>query len=122
MAESYDGQFVYYEKWEPPSYYDVWKVPVDGGEETPVLENLRSRWALGESGLYFFEQEQAGERAGTWLLKFFDFATGRKKPAAVLGGTPLVGQKPNLSADGRTFLYTQLDSGETDLMMLENFR
>jgi hypothetical protein len=114
-VESRDGQFVYYNKAQ--LNFDAWKAPVGGGEETAVLKNLRSRWALAQDGLYLFEQEQGG----TWFLKFFDFSTGRKQPVAPLPGTPVVGQAPTVSPDGRIFLYAQWDLGEADLMLVENF-
>src|SRR5262245_40191092 len=116
---SADGKFVYYEK--SRDEYDAWKISVEG-EETPVLKNLRTRWALAENGLYFFNQEHGDKRAETWFLTFFDFATGGKKVVARLGGTPLSGHRPAVSPDRRTFLYTQWDVGEADLMLVENFR
>jgi dipeptidyl aminopeptidase/acylaminoacyl peptidase len=116
---SADGEFVYYEK--SPDVYDAWKVSVEG-EETPVLKNLRTRWALAEDGLYFFDNERRDKLAETWFLTFFDFATGRKKVVARPGGTPLSGHRPAVSPDRRTFLYTQWDVGEADLVLVENFR
>ena len=115
-VESPDGKFIYYNKGQ--SFYDAWRIPVGGGEETPVLENLQSRWELAEGGLYLFEQEPDGR----WFLKFFDFATRRKKHVAALPGTPVVGQNPTVSPDGQTFLYVQSDVGEADLVLVENFR
>jgi Tol biopolymer transport system component len=114
-----DGEFVYYER--SRNEYDAWKMSVEG-EERPVLKNLKSRWTLAENGLYFFSQEQRDRLANTWFLTFFDFATGRKKVVVPLGGMPLAGQRPAVSPDGRTFLYTQWDVGEADLVLVENFR
>jgi Tol biopolymer transport system component len=114
------GEFLYYER-PPRKEFDAWKVSVEG-EETPVLRNLRTRWTLAENGLYFFSQEHGDKLGHTWFITFFDFATGRKKLLAPLGGTPLAGQRPAVSPDGRTFLYTQWDVGEADLMLVENFR
>jgi Tol biopolymer transport system component/DNA-binding winged helix-turn-helix (wHTH) protein len=115
-VESGDGKFVYYTK--GPAVFDAWKVPVQGGEETPVLQNLRSRWALWEGGLYLFEREADGR----WFLKSFDFATRGKKSVVGLPGTPVVQQSPSISPDGRAFLYAQWDVGEADLVLVENFR
>jgi len=70
----------------------------------------------------FSIKSAANKLANTWFLTFFDFATGRKKVVAPLGGAPLAGQRPAVSPDGRTFLYTQWDVGEADLMLVENFR
>jgi hypothetical protein len=84
------------------------------------LKNLKSRWTLAENGLYFFSREQRDNLASAWFLTFFDFATGGKRVVARLGGAPL--GRPAVSPDGRTFLYTQWDVGEADLMLVENFR
>jgi Tol biopolymer transport system component len=115
---SADGKFVYYES-PPRKALDAWKVSMEG-EETPVLKNLKSRWTLAENGLYFFSREQRDNLASAWFLTFFDFATGGKRVVARLGGAPL--GRPAVSPDGRTFLYTQWDVGEADLMLVENFR
>ena len=53
-------------------------------------------------------------------LRFFDFATGKSTTVADrLGDVRL---SLTASADGRTILYTKLDSIIDDLMMVENFR
>jgi Tol biopolymer transport system component len=118
-VESHDGKFVYFER--SASLYDAWRVPVEGGEEMPILQNLRSRWALVENGIYLFELEHSGEMRGTWCLVFFNFATGRSTRVTALGGPPILGQTPTVSPNGKTILYTQLDTGEADLMLMENF-
>jgi Tol biopolymer transport system component len=113
-VESRDGRFVYYTKGQ--TLRDAWKIPAGAGQETPFLENLRSRWSLADGGIYLFEQEPDGR----WFLKFVDFATRRKRPVTVVAGTPVSG--PTVSPDGRTFLYVAWDLGEADLVLVENFR
>jgi hypothetical protein len=56
--ESADQKFVYYAKERiSPA---IWRVPVDGGEEQPVLDQPRpktwSYWALGAAGIFFLTQ------------------------------------------------------------------
>jgi Tol biopolymer transport system component len=114
--ESTDGKFVYYTK--TVTNFDAWRVPVEGGEETPVLEGLRSRWAVAEGGLYLFEQDHDRR----WFLKYFDFSSGRKKALAVLGGVPVVSKCPAVSRDGRTAFYEQWDGGQADLVLVDGFR
>jgi hypothetical protein len=113
-VESRDERFVYYTKGQ--LLQDAWKIPAEGGQETPVMENLRSPWALAAGGLYLFEQAPGGR----WFLKSADFATRRKKSLGAIPGTPVSG--PTVSPDGRTFLYVAWDLGEADLVLVENFR
>ena len=50
--ESPDGKSIYYTKTEGPS--SLWKVPIDGGEETQVLESVARRsFAVVEQGNLF---------------------------------------------------------------------
>ena len=121
-VESSDGQFIYYEK--GPAFrheFEPWRVPVNGGVEERVAESLGSRWALVKDGLYFYDEEQTDDPGGPWMLKFFEFATAKKHVVARLK-RPLLGHRPAVSPDRRTFLYAQLDLNETDLMLLEGFR
>src|SRR5260370_33359302 len=51
-VESPDGKLLYYSKYQKPG---IWSVPVEGGEESPVLEKARqSIWALPKDGISFF--------------------------------------------------------------------
>ena len=121
-VESPDGAFVYYEKGSRvASEFEPWRVPVHGGNEAPVLRNLHSRWALVQHGLYFFEQASGGGISREWRLAFYEFATGRTRVVAPLQGMPLLGHRPTVSPDGRTFLYAQLDLNQTDVRLAEQF-
>ncbi len=76
--ESRDGKFIYYVK--QIDERGIWRVPVDGGEETFVVDGPTARfwgyWALLENGICFATQEPY-ERA-TALVQYFEFATKRK--------------------------------------------
>ncbi len=55
-VESADGQFLYYSRTLVSS--PIWRVPVLGGEELPLNEEVRSlrlprNFAVGEQGIYF---------------------------------------------------------------------
>jgi hypothetical protein len=115
-VESPGGRFLYFNKGS--AHFDAWKMPVGGGEETPVLTGLRSRWALGENGIYLFDRSQTGG----WFVNLYDFATGSARPVAALSGTPATVQAPAVSPDGRTLFYVGWDLGEADLILLDNFR
>jgi Tol biopolymer transport system component len=60
--ESDDGRFVYYLRGREAG---LWKVPVEGGEETPLIaSNAGPRyWVVRRRGIYFLEL--SGQAAGT---------------------------------------------------------
>ncbi|MFL6353756.1 MAG: protein kinase domain-containing protein [Bryobacteraceae bacterium] len=116
--ESFDGEFVYYAKWELPG---IWKVAVRGGEETRVLDSGRHGvWALSKDGIYFADLSSVGP-----VLKFYSFATGQigivhefsKDTRLDLNSTAI-----SVSPDGQWIIYTQLDEVGCDLMLMENYR
>ena len=120
--ESNDGKFVYYTKdWQVKT--SLWKVPVRGGEEVPALESVHARnFSVTRQGIYFVQAPTTDEPGGSFLIRFFDFATGRATTIHSL--PPGVGVYTGLtvSPDGRSILYTQLDQSQSDLMLVENFR
>src|SRR5262249_32759626 len=60
-AESADGRFLYYSKFEAPG---IWKVSIQGGEEERVLDqaggNEWYNWALARNGIYFLRHHKGG--------------------------------------------------------------
>jgi Tol biopolymer transport system component/predicted Ser/Thr protein kinase len=113
--ESYDGETLYYTKGQFGS--GLWKVPVAGGEETPVLDQLAAwgYWGLARKGIYFYD-------AGTKAIEFYSFAT--RKVARVVTperGPALAFPGLGVSPDGRWILYTQVDNSSSNIMLVENF-
>ncbi|HXX14663.1 MAG TPA: protein kinase [Candidatus Eremiobacteraceae bacterium] len=115
--ESYDGHFIYYAKFERPG---IWRLPVDGGEETCVLDQPTAwnNWALGPTGIYFVNRGVPPNDR----IDFFDFATGKtiplftpEKPIDDFSG-------PALSPDGKSLLFGQTEVKEIQVMLLRNFR
>ena len=118
--ESPDGKFLYYIKGDPwPEKCSVWRMPVGGGEETRVLERVHvaGHWVVGEQGIYFFGPE---DDKGHSDINFYDFAT--EKTSKILTIEKAVYEHIEISPDGRTILYSQLDEAGSDLMLVENFR
>lgn len=72
----------------------IWRVPAAGGDEVPIVRDVASygNFAVAREGIYF-EHDDAGDHA-----------------------------RSDLSADGRTLLFGQMDSFTEDLMLVENFR
>ncbi len=118
--ESPDGRFVYYAKFTEPG---IWRVPVEGGEETLVLDLLQpgfwGYWAVVEEGIYFLNAEAKPRPA----IEFYRFATRRAMRVFVPEKDPVYGAPGlALSPDGRWILYLQRDQTQSDIMLVENFR
>ena len=100
----------------------LWRMPVEGGEESLVLAQLQAgywgAWAVVDGGIYFINPE-AKPRA---TIEFFSFATRRITRIALLEREPVKWfSNLAISPDGRWILYTQLDQGGNDIMLVENF-
>ena len=110
-VESTDGKFVYYLKGG-----GAWRVPIQGGEETQVLESVfNNNFAVVDQGIYFIP---SSERPS---IQFLSFATGKVVTIARIGE-----QEPDygftVSPDGRWLLYAQYESVRSDLKLVQNFR
>jgi Tol biopolymer transport system component len=116
--ESPDGKTLYYAKGQ--TVPGLWKLPLQGGEETPVLEQLGAGywgyWAVVQDGIYFYD-------ANTKAIEFFSFATHKITEIAKPEKAPWR-YNPGLavSPDGRWLLYAQFDEDTSHIMLVENFR
>ncbi len=111
--ESPDGQFLYYTK---SNELGIWRTPVAGGEATHILEQgALGYWAITQQGIYF-ANSNVPPRA---TIDFFNFATSQISSLATL---EKLANGFAVSADGRRFLWAQIDRKESDLMFVENFR
>jgi Tol biopolymer transport system component len=115
-----DGKRIYY--WSEGKETSIWSVSSSGGDERPVegmppiaWESSVS-WALGPSGIHFLE---GGSHPG---VVFFDFATARARRVADLPGAPEPWAGIALSPDGRSVLFSKVEQGTSDIMLIEDFR
>ena len=116
--ESLDGKTLYYAKGRDVP--GLWKVPVAGGEETLVLEQLAvglwGYWGLTAEGIYFYD-------ASTKAIEFFSFATHKVTQIAKPAKDPVrFNTGLAVSPDGRWILYAQVDQSNSNIMLVENFR
>ena len=120
--ESTDGKFAYYTK-DDRARTSLWKVPVGGGEEIQVLESVyRRNFSVTPQGIYFIQPPDTDEPGSSFLIRFFDFATGRATTIHSLPPGVFVNVGLTVSPDSRSILYTQVDQSQSDLMLVENFR
>jgi Tol biopolymer transport system component len=109
-SESMDGKTIFYTRIDSPSA-PLWKMPAEGGEESQVLDSVYRDFAVTPSGVYFKSNS---------LLQYFDFTTGISRPIRTVEKPLGIGL--TVSPDGRWLLYTQIDQGGSDLMLVENFQ
>ena len=116
--ESADGKLIYYTKGF--GLAGLWKVPIDGGEETFVLDDVyQGLWGLLDKGVYFINPDTTPHAR----IEFYNFATNRRaKVSEVERDLQLVYPSLGVSPDGHYLLYVQADSFESDIMLVENFR
>ena len=107
--ESYDGSTLYYAKRE---FGGLWRRPLSGGPEVRVTDALHvgywGAFAVTENGIYFLDAEAAPRPT----IYYYDLRTGRSNP--VLPYEQMTDANvPTLTAsrNGRTLLFTQLESG-----------
>jgi len=74
-----------------------------------------ARAAVHEQGIYYIVH-----RSNETKLEFYDLVKGRSSTIASNLGTIAGGLA--VSPDGRTILYSRVDSSVADLMLVENFR
>lgn len=115
--ESSDGRFVYYARGAEPG---IWRIPVEGGEETLVTKQGRqSYWALGMEGIFYIDFDSKPRS-----IKLFSFSDLELKLIALLPPGTRFESAPSLavSADGRRILYAGYKRLEGDILVAENFQ
>jgi Tol biopolymer transport system component len=116
-VESSDGRFLYYSKYEAGG---VWRMPLGGGDETQVLEEVRGgswpNWALTSDGIYFLRFDKSPNAT----IQFFDFASHKIIPIWTLEKEPGWGMA--MSRAGKSILYVQDEFAESNIMLVKNFR
>ncbi len=117
-AESPDGKFVYFRHRRA-----VWRVPDSGGKEEEVFTPESPFWTNlrpAGNGVYYLSRD-FGNRGAS--VSFYDFTS--RQSSVVLrmrGRDPSAALSFAISPDRQHILYPQVDRGETNLMLVENFR
>ena len=102
---------------------ELWRAPLAGGEETRLLEGLAYgyNYVVTSQGVYF---EKATSNTHLLLdsltLDFLDLSTMKVRPVLRTNRPAMLGLA--ISPDGRRLLYSQMDTIDADLILVENFR
>jgi Tol biopolymer transport system component len=123
-VESEDGRFLYYETRDPVHASRIWRMPVDGGEASLVLDGLARSphffavWNIWRGFLIYYTHE--GEASPS--IESLDLETGAVKTLAPLGPDAFLGKAGlNVSPDGQWIVYANRDTEGSDLILVENF-
>jgi Tol biopolymer transport system component len=99
----------------------LWSVSVDGGDQRPErgMPTLRlgAAWAPAQGGIYFI----AGSESN-FFINYFDFATNHLHTVTDLPGLSSVLGGMAVSPNNDALLFTGIDHGEADIMLVDNFR
>jgi Tol biopolymer transport system component/DNA-binding winged helix-turn-helix (wHTH) protein len=125
--ESPDGAYIYYnQSMETPS--PLWRTPSSGGTAVKVLDGVvLAAFAILDRGIYYIDRTSANpgllyldRPAGEARLQYFDLATHKTTTVAHDLGNVFLGL--TASQDGRTILFSRVDSSLDDLMLVDDFR
>jgi dipeptidyl aminopeptidase/acylaminoacyl peptidase len=121
--ESADGQFLYYAKGNDQP--GVWRIALHGGPEEPVLSEdpagaYGGYWTLVDTRLYYLNTRNQNRQS----VEVLDLSTHQIKRILNLPKPACPTHSPNLavSLDHRTLLTCFQGPGESDIMLVENFR
>ncbi len=116
--ESPDRRFLYYAK-NVEGSKAIWRVPVNGGEETPVVAGLSDalNFAVGDQGLYFVAVGDSQEKTS---IDFFDFKTRKRTTLVRLGKLWRYGMA--LSPDQKSSAHSVVDNAGSNLMLVDRFQ
>jgi dipeptidyl aminopeptidase/acylaminoacyl peptidase len=113
--ESADGKRVFFFR-VAGGHGQAWTASVSGGDERFVPGTTDVQWLPARNGIYIINGSPRH-----FSLNHFDFVTQQAHKIANLPGLFGIGA-PAISSDGRTFLFTGLEHGEGDIVLVEGFR
>jgi Tol biopolymer transport system component len=112
--ESADGSYLYYNSVSVEG--SVWRQQISGGQPIKILDGLIwFNYSVGDKGIYYIDRLENDNR-----LQYFNFGTGKSTMVAHNLGEVSAGL--TATSDGKTILFTRVDSSVDDLMLVENFR
>ncbi len=115
------GDYLYYLKsWK---HHEIWKMPIKGGEELPVLQGVSDlvikEWVVVKKGIYFIRKNN-----GSPVLDFYSFKTKKislvKKVPMAMTDFDFI----SIAVDPaeKYLLYSKRNPDKGDLILVNNFR
>jgi Tol biopolymer transport system component len=122
--ESSDGRFLYFtRRREQASYkfFDIYRVPVSGGAETPVIEGLlleQLNWTIWDNTLIYRHRL---ENQGRSAVSKRNLETGEVSELSRFGRETGFCFGATVSPDGQWLMHSISEPPTADLMLVENF-
>jgi serine/threonine protein kinase/Tol biopolymer transport system component len=117
--ESFDGRYLYYAQKNINS--EILRVPLTGGEEQSIDSELNGvlwcMWKLTDSGIYFIKPDSSQKGH----IYYYNLSTRQTNQIAISGKTIYPYSGIDVSPDGRSLVYTQIDRIESDIMLIQHF-
>jgi Tol biopolymer transport system component len=116
--ESADGTRLYFVRSvDSPG---LWSIPVDGGEETMALADVREGyWGVGRQGVAYLVSDPK-KSPGSPTIRFFDFGARSISTLATLSvKSDKVSPGFAVAPDARRILWTQMDVSQGDVMLID---
>ena len=111
-----DGKWLYYSV----PFKGLWKIPSEGGKATQVLEPVslvrEFAFVVTARGICAVGADQSGG----FPAVLYPFGEGKPRTLVTLSRIPYI--FPEVSPDGRWFLYTAPDDAIREIMLVEDFR
>jgi Tol biopolymer transport system component len=119
FRESPDGRHVYYSN----GAGEIWRVGVEGDEETPVLRGLEGLdgWTLSPAGIYYATARPLSMAKTDYAIHFHELQSGRTETLFRREG-PFGRFSLCVSPDEKWILYSEVPLPQSELMLVENFR
>jgi Tol biopolymer transport system component len=119
--ESWDARSVHYSLYKAGR--EIWRVPVEGGEETPVVRGLDmvKGWELSRGGIYYATGRDLEGTRTEYTVRFLDFESGRTETLLRKEG-PSWQWSLRVSPDEKWILFGETPLPQSELMLVENFR
>jgi len=121
-----DGRFLYFIRSKGLSWTyretSLWKIPVEGGPETLVMETIHSGyWSLTQNGMCYLDT--TGREEIPFPIQFLDFGSGKKRILTQLRTEPQWNLTSiSASRDGQWLVYPDRERMQRDLILVENIR
>jgi Tol biopolymer transport system component len=125
-TESVDGEWLFYIKDPSPTWEtSLWRIPARGGPEEKVLETIIRSYFVAEDGIFFISQTHPIHgRDSSYSDAYLQLYRFESRESEVIAAVKMGWKSEGLSvsADGRSFLFTDAVQEAGDLVMLEDFQ